>query len=545
MLSVSLLTGLLTVAPAAGPKETVFDLKAILAPPLNSRVLKTTDKGGIITEEVKFHSENDGGKAVEIFAFFSYPKGARKLPAFVWNQGGLARASAYWTELGAKRGYAALCIDFPIPGYRSTGGYPINSGLELPADPRRAPIFHGAVALLRAVSFLESRSEVDPARIGMAGSSWGGFFTTLMAGLDPRLKAASSMFGCGEVQLGNLWWDMQGLDPKRDAAFRERWRTTLDPAYRLPASKTPIAWFTGTNDQFYWLPSVVRSHERAGGPKHLSLLPNWKHALTPRLDEQVFAWLDVHLKDAPKFLEVSPVEVVKEAGPAAAWKFQGPRKAVAAELHLSYGDAGNWHSRWWKTARAEIRGDTCTAILPGGKLPYYVAATVIDADGFRYSTPTRRVDPADFGGKVNEAPDYDGCAEWGGFEAGQLDFLRLHGHAVPPLAQDAKEGKAAARLPAGATTLPPILFTTGVKHRFACFAKAEKPAQVTVELAGSFDGKRHAEKKQFSVGKGWTQLALDFLPPAAHSADLRATVVVPAGGSLTLDAVSFRPVRTP
>ena len=192
---------------------------------MNARTLKKTEKDGIVTEEVMFHSEKDGDKNVEIFAFFSYPKGAKKLPAFIWNQGGLDQATTYWTTFGAKRGYATLCIDFPLPGYRSSGGYPINSGLELGDDPKKAPIYHGAVALLRAVSFLESRAEVDKDKIGMAGSSWGGFYTTLMVGVDPRLKVGSSMFGCGGLQLGNTWWDGRGWDKKRDDKFRERWRT--------------------------------------------------------------------------------------------------------------------------------------------------------------------------------------------------------------------------------------------------------------------------------------------------------------------------------
>src|SRR6267378_4071772 len=209
--------------------DPIFHLNRILAPPLKAGVLRTTEKDGIVTEEVMFHSEMDGAKSVDIFAYFSYPKGKKQLPAFIWNQGGLAQASTYWTVFGAKRGYATLCIDFPMPGYRSTGGYPIVSGLELPEDPKKAPIYHGAVALLRAVSFLESRAEVDKNKIGMAGSSWGGFFTTLMVGIDPRLKAGACMFGCGRLDLGNLWWDGQGWNDKRDKESRERWRTTLDP----------------------------------------------------------------------------------------------------------------------------------------------------------------------------------------------------------------------------------------------------------------------------------------------------------------------------
>ena len=38
---------------------------------------------------------------------------------------------------------------------------------------------------------------------------------------------------------------------KPTAQQRDHWRKTLDPAWRLPTKKTPIAWFTGTNDRFY------------------------------------------------------------------------------------------------------------------------------------------------------------------------------------------------------------------------------------------------------------------------------------------------------
>src|SRR5687768_7705820 len=79
-------------------KETVYDFKALTATPLNPKVLKSTEENGIVTEEVMFHSEMDGDKSVDIFAFFAYPKGARNLPAFVWNQAGLGRAGTYFTK---------------------------------------------------------------------------------------------------------------------------------------------------------------------------------------------------------------------------------------------------------------------------------------------------------------------------------------------------------------------------------------------------------------------------------------------------------------
>jgi dienelactone hydrolase len=515
-----------------GQPDPVFDHKAILAQPLNARILKTTEKAGTVTEEIMFHSETDGKKSVDIFAFFSYPKDARKLPAFIWNQGGLAQASTYWTEFGARRGYAALCIDFPIPGYRSSGGYPINSGVELGDDPRQAPIYHGAVALLRAVSFLESRAEVDRERIGMAGSSWGGFYTTLMAGVDPRLKAASCMFGCGSLELGNNWWDSQGRDPKRDDAFRKRWAQSLDPALRLSKSKTPIAWFTGTNDTFYWLPSVMDSHAKAAGPRHLTLLANYNHALTPSIDDQVFAWLDVHLKGAPAFLTLKPVAISKDH--KATWRFAGPRKAVSARMLVSYGEPGNWVSRHWLEIPAKITEQTCTAKLPAASLPGVVIGTVIDDKGYAYATPMIRFEATDK--TAAPTPAYDGCSMWNKFDADQ-QFLKLHGLPTLPVADGL------ATITKTKATLGPILFTAGVPHVFRARIVAKEAALVTVTLHGAFDGKTRTVEKTFALKAAANEIEMEFTPPVALSASLRALVTPPEKGTVQLGNARFEPLR--
>ena len=518
-------------------KDPVFDVKALTATPLNPKVLKTTEKDGIVSEEVMFHSETDGEKSVDIFAFFSYPKGAKNLPAFVWNQAGLGQASTYFTELGAKRGYAAICIDLPLAGYRSTGGYQI-SGLEVGADPHQAPIYHGAVALLKAVSYLESRAEVDKDRIGMAGSSWGGFFTTLMIGIDPRLKVGSAMFGTGNLQLGSNW-----PIPETN---REKWQKTLDPAWRLQYSKTPIGWFTGTQDFAYWMPSIMATYEMAVGPKHLTLLPNWDHGLPPHLDEQVFVWLDAHLKNAPAFIKVTPLKVSKQGNDLIAqWSFNGPRKAESADLILSYGDAGNWQNRYWITLKADIKDGTCTVKLPASILPYYISGAVTDGDKFRYSTPLLRVNSKDFGVKVSNALlDYNGASLWGDFEEDQvLRYLNPNGWAHPQVSTDAHTGQQAAVLKAGKTALPRLYFSVGIPQQFTAYMKADKPSEVAVELSGKFDGQVKSEQKTFQIGTGWTKVSLPFTPPGASSANLAAAITVPEGSAMLVDSVSFAPAK--
>jgi dienelactone hydrolase len=528
-------------APAA---DAVFNVSALISTPLNPRVLKTTEKDGIITEEVMFHSEVDGTNKVEIFALFSYPKGAQRLPAFVWNQSGLYQATPYFTEYGARKGYAALCIDFPIPGYRSTGRYPINSGLALGEDPRQAPIYHGAVALLKAVSFLESRPEVDKDRIGMAGSSWGGFYTTLMAGIDPRLKAAACMFGTGNMQLGNNWWDGGGPKADYNGAFRERWRTTLDPGYRLPKSKAAIAWFTGSNDGFYWMPALMASFEAVKGPRHLTLLPNWDHGLTPVLDEQVFVWFDVHLQGAPGFVELSPLAVrtSKDRRQWAEWSFKGSREIRRADLMLSYGKAGNWVSRYWIVQPVAISGNVCRADWPASSLPYYIAGSCSDTQEYRYSTALLYVPPSETG-KAAGLPAYNGCSLWGGFEAEHVGYLKALGHMNPTVTNAAYQGKQALVLTAGgATVMKPLDFTAGLPHRFRCHMKADRETDVGLTLAGSFDGQQRKETKTARIAAVWTDVALDYLPPEALCAGLSAVATTPVGATVVIDEVEFVPL---
>lgn len=540
----NLLLGLSLACFAHAGADPVFDVAALTATPLDAKALKSSEKDGVVTEEVMFHSEMDGTNRVDIFAFFSYPKGATKLPAFIWNQGGLGQANTYWTEFGAKRGYATLCIDFPLPGYRSTGGYPINSGVELTEDPKQAPIARGAVALLKAVSFLESRPEVDKDRIGMAGSSWGGFYTTLMCGLDPRLKACSAMFGCGAMQLGNSWWDTGGKSAERNAAFRERWRTTLDPAFRLPKSKTPIAWFTGTDDFAYWMPAVMASHAAAAAPKHLTLMPNWDHGLPPIGDEQVFAWLDVHLKGGEPFNEVTPIKLAKVGNSlSAGWEFRDPRGVASADLILSYGDDGNWTSRYWISLPAKIEDGTCFVKLPASPMPYFISGSIVDEKGFRYSTPLVKIDAkvAKFDAK-SPLLDYDGCSTWGGFEPDHVAFLKALAWMNPEVSTNAKDGTQSCVLK-GTVTARNIYFTAGVPHRFSCFLRAEKEIEVKVVLNGHFDGKSQVEEKSIRVGTKWTPVTIDYTPPKCVAGGLSANFTVPEGASVLLDEVRFRPNR--
>jgi dienelactone hydrolase len=520
-------SALLLAIFAVGQADPVFDFAAISKPPLEAKVLKRTEKDELITEEIRFFSHTDFEKRIEIFALFTYPQGAKKLPAFIWNQGGLAQASTYWTEFGAKRGYAVLSIDFPIGGYRSTGGYPINSGVELPENPKKAPIYHGAVALLRAVSYLESRPEVDPKRIGMAGSSWGGFYTTLQAGLDPRIKAAASMFGAGSLGLGNAWWDGSGPNAKYDAPFRQRWSGTLDPALRVPASKTAIGWFTGTNDSFYWLPSVVETYRLAPTPKHLALLPNWNHALDETMDEQVFRWLDIHLKGAEPFLAVSPLVVENRE---IRFLAEGKRPVKSAEVWVSFGEDA-WASRYWQPLAAKRDGDGWLARLAPTKANALVYGCVTDDDGNRSCTPLVSIPGSALAGQMTLP--YDGCSMWCDQRGFRKTYHERHSYQLPKL--EARGDKTIAKI-SGQASIGPIFFSPGVNHRLSVEGKF---AGASAELVGIFDGKKVTQELNFLDDR----ILSEFRPPEAKSARLDLVIRGAADGTTFVQRVRFEPIE--
>lgn len=132
------------------------------------------------TEDVRFHS----GPAVLAGTLKLPDAGNRPFPAIVQGPGwlGLAAANAYkpYHEALVAAGFAVLVFDYRGFG-DSTGDASYLDPMTQVADWRAA------------VSYLETRAEVDPQRIGAFGSGGTGGGNAIYAGaLDPRVKAVVS-----------------------------------------------------------------------------------------------------------------------------------------------------------------------------------------------------------------------------------------------------------------------------------------------------------------------------------------------------------------
>ena len=339
------------------------------------------------------------------------------------------------------------------------------------------------------------------------------------------------------MQLGNSWWGDPASDKQRDAAYREKYRTTVDPAWRLPEGKAPICWFTGTNDSFYWMPALMESYTRAGKHAALALYPNWNHGLPPNGDEQVFTWLDIHLQGKPQFIGVSPLTVEAKGGKLlASWTITPvtERPLKSAELIISYGEAGSWAARAWTVLPATLKNNAAIVELPNTAVPYFISGTAVDDKGFRSSTPLVFVKPADYKLTSKQvAPAYNG-ADWGNLEDDAIDMHRRMGEPLPQIVADARDGKQAAKLKVGKDTLLPILISPGVPGTLTCWLKAAAPVDATITLAVA----GQAAAKTVTVGTTWTKATLEITPPAGAGL-LKMEVATPAGSEVLIDSVSF------
>lgn len=157
---------------------------------------KSTALGRINRERVEIPLEKG-----TMPALFTRAPGEGRKPVVVYCNGlDSCKELLYWSRLPealARRGISTLCVDQPGSGeaLRLQG---------LPIDP------HSESWASKAVDWLETRPEVDPARIGMTGISLGGHFAPRAVAYEPRF-ASGACWGAN-----HNWAEVQQKRLKRE-----------------------------------------------------------------------------------------------------------------------------------------------------------------------------------------------------------------------------------------------------------------------------------------------------------------------------------------
>ncbi|MGC9318357.1 MAG: alpha/beta hydrolase family protein [Armatimonadota bacterium] len=329
------------------------------------------------------------GEPTRVFAWMGVPEvdEGETVRGMVLVHGGGGTAFAEWVRLWNERGYAAIamdtcgCLPGGEPGERprhEMGGPPGWGGWEQIDWPREDQwTYHAVADILLAHSLLASRPQVDAGHMGITGISWGGYLTCIAAGVDPRLRLAIPVYGCGFYPDTSF---ADRLDELSDVQ-RNHWLAWWDPSSYLPSAGMPMLWVTGTNDFAYWLPALQSSYRAAPGPRTLCIRVRMPHGHEPGWSPaEIYVFADSILRDGPPLPHFAGQE--RRGGTITA-RVHSEVPLARAELVFTR-DGGLWPEREWETAPAAIDGGVITAKVPEGARLYYLNA--IDERGLLVSS---------------------------------------------------------------------------------------------------------------------------------------------------------------
>ncbi len=365
------------------PAGVSFDQKTLDQPPvvipLDKELADKLPAEGV--KSIFFEGVPYQGKPTRVFAYYGVPANpeGKKLPAMVLIHGGGGTAFDRWVKVWNARGYAAIAMDtcgcVPVGTYgkwerHAHGGPP---GWDASFNQLESPVqdqwtFHAVSSAVLAHSLIRSFPEIDANRIGVTGISWGGYLTSIVAGVDARFKFAAPVYGCGYLGENSAWLgSFEKLGPEKASIWLRQW----DPAGYLPRAKMPFLWVNGTNDFAYPMDSWQKSYQLPPGDRALCLRIRMPHGHGPAGENPD----EIHIFANQILKQEKPLPRIKEQGHSAdeAWAtFQSEVTITKAELAFTR-DGGKWQDRQWDQIPAAVdtpTGRISAKIPPNAKVFY-------------------------------------------------------------------------------------------------------------------------------------------------------------------------------
>jgi dienelactone hydrolase len=243
--------------------------------------------------------------------------------------GGNKEGVRSWLRELARRGFVAVAIDGRYHGERTKAG---KGSAEYEAaivrvwqDGKEHPFFYDTVwDVMRLVDYLQTRDDVDPARIGLTGISKGGVETYLAAAVDPHITASAPCIGMQSFKwaLDNNDWqgrigtiqhafDAIAKDEgvaKPDSAFVQKFYDRIVPGIYSEfdgpemlklAAPRPVLMVNSDSDIHTPLPGVMEcvtaaqaAYAAAGETNHFAFIIQQKtgHKVTAASEQAVMDW---------------------------------------------------------------------------------------------------------------------------------------------------------------------------------------------------------------------------------------------------------------
>ncbi|MBL9135456.1 MAG: alpha/beta fold hydrolase [Verrucomicrobiales bacterium] len=341
-----------------------------------------------LVQELYYEGVPLNGRSTRVYALLGRPAGdvREKSPAVLLVHGGGGKAFREWAEHWARRGYVALAMDLSgngPTGRLEDGGPDQSDAVKFREfDTQGIPdmwTYHAVAAVIRGHSLLRTLPGVDSRRIGVTGISWGGYLTCIIAGLDPRLRVAVPVYGCGYLGDNSVWTD-KSLAAMSEKA-RKLWLEVFDPSRYLENVGCPILFLNGTTDFAYPLDSYRKSYRLVPEPlRYVAVVPDLPHGHIWTFAE-VDTFIDSALNGGVRSPRLGASELVGN---------QIGASVVSAlpitEAMLCYTlDSGPWQKRKWNSIPARVDGQRVLATMPTAQ-PTAAFLAVKDTRGIRASS---------------------------------------------------------------------------------------------------------------------------------------------------------------
>lgn len=318
-----------------------------------------------------FAGINFRGAPTKVFAYYSAPVGeppAGGWPAIVIAHGGGGMAYAEYVKMWNSRGYAAISMDFygklpaphavkPVDRQAVEDGFPYDT----PATDKTEEWSYQVVStIILANSLLRSFPEINPDKIGLVGTSWGGIHSSIAGSLDSRFKFVVAIYGCGFLSSGD-----------DSVAFHQIYKDALpwwDPSHFLPQAKIPIFWVGGTNDGAFsadmWQKSINVTPTTIGS----SLVVNLGHSDEGQTYAVAANVAKNILREGPGFVKLERPEV---KGREVSVKYTTEKPLTSAELNYTT-DKGGRFTRVWQSVPAKVEEGVVTATLSENATAFFI-----------------------------------------------------------------------------------------------------------------------------------------------------------------------------
>jgi dienelactone hydrolase len=135
--------------------------------------------------------------------------------------------------------------------------------------------------------WMQARPEIDPNKIGLTGSSFGTFITTIMAGHEPRFKAVANQSTCYEPGMKSLLSEASPTFKRRfmfmsgytDEAKFDAFSKTLTLEGSYDRIRVPFMTMMGQDDELSPPVNAERMYGKMTAPRRLVVYADSRHAL--------------------------------------------------------------------------------------------------------------------------------------------------------------------------------------------------------------------------------------------------------------------------